>query len=201
MLNKLRVMRSFRPLCLAVSFALLLGLAVPASAASVESQSSLLKQWLSGGSNVAEDTWLQGANEVYLPVHTYHMRFAYSDAKVRRLNENPWGFGLGRTLVDSSGNEHRLYAMAFKDSHFQVEPIAGYARLWQVAHGGPFALKAGFTAFLTSRGDTLHYMPFPAILPLVSVEAGRLSLMSTYIPGGRHSGNVWFAFASYRLAH
>jgi palmitoyl transferase len=157
-------------------------------------------RWASSASKTVRQTWEDGSTEIYLPAHTYHMRWAYSHEKVRQLNENPWGLGVGKTLTDAQGNEHRLYAMAFKDSHFQVEPIAGYARLWQVARKGPFAFKAGFTAFLTSRGDTMHYAPFPGALPLVAVEAGRLSLMSTYIPGGKHSGNVLFAFASYRLS-
>lgn len=185
----------------AVSAALTFAFSHSAFSDDGEARSSTFGSWGAATTQLVRNVWDNGATEVYLPVHTYHMRWAYSAEKVRTLNENPWGFGVGKTLVDERGNEHRLYAMAFKDSHFQVEPIAGYARLWQVASKGPFRLKAGLTVFVTSRGDTMHYMPFPAALPLVSMDVGRLSLMSTYIPGGRHSGNVLFTFASYRLGH
>jgi len=194
-------MRFSRHILFAVVAALTFAVSHSAVADTSGAEPGTTGAWGASASRLVRNIWDNGATEVYLPVHTYHMRWTYSAEKVRTLNENPWGFGVGKTLVDVRGNEHRLYAIAFKDSHFQVEPIAGYARLWQVASKGPFRLKAGFTAFVTSRGDTMHYAPFPAALPLVSMDVGRLSLMSTYIPGGRHSGNVLFAFASYRLGH
>lgn len=192
-------MRISRKTLLAVSAALMFAISHTAFAETGGAEPGTLGEWGASTTRLARSIWDNGATEVYLPVHTYHMRWAYSAEKVRTLNENPWGFGVGKTLVDEHGNEHRLYAMVFKDSHFQLEPIAGYARLWQVASKGPFRLKAGLTFFVTSRGDTMHYMPFPAALPLVSMNVGRLSLMSTYIPGGRRSGNVLFTFASYQL--
>ena len=190
-------MRYLKPFLL-VGLTVTLSCSAAAFASPLEGNESAANLW-AASTNIVKQTWQNGCLEFYVPAHTHHMRWAYSSGKVSQLNENPWGFGIGKTLTDGQGDEHRLYAMGFKDSHFQVEPIAGYARLWQVTRKGPVALKAGFTAFVTARGDTLRYTPFPAALPLVAIEAGRLSLMSTYIPGGKHSGNVLFAFASYRM--
>lgn len=156
--------------------------------------------WLGNTSSTGlesiRETWADGATDVYLPLHTYHLRSAYSAEKLRTLNENPWGFGLGKSKEDEKG-ETLIYAMAFKDSHCEFEPMVGVARLWNLAGSAKFRLQAGVTGFLTSRGDTMHYFPFPGVLPLISVKAGRASLMATYIPGGAGYGNVGFLFGKY----
>ena len=57
---------------------------------------------------------------------------------------------------------------------------------------------AGFTVGVTARSD-YSYIPFPAILPLVSVEYRRLALQATYIPGGHNNGNVLFGWLRWQL--
>jgi len=164
-------------------------LSMPANAAS----------WLDSASNEVQQVWDQGTLDAYLPLNTYHMRWAYTKEKIAEFNENPWGFGLGRSLRDEQDNWHALYAMAFLDSHKKVEPIVGYAYTHPFIHAGEWRAEIGYTAFITSRTDTLHYFPFPGILPLVGISYGNFTINSTYIPGGKGNGNVLFTFAHYHF--
>lgn len=50
-----------------------------------------------------------GAWEGYLPLHTHHMRFAYTQAKIDSYNENPFGIGMGRGYYDESGDWHGVF--------------------------------------------------------------------------------------------
>ena len=47
-----------------------------------------------------QDTWTQGEHSVYLPLHTYHLRSAYTPEKINSFNENTFGIGYGRTAFD-----------------------------------------------------------------------------------------------------
>jgi palmitoyl transferase len=143
--------------------------------------------------------WNEGATDVYLPLHTHHLRQAYSPELIASFNENPMGFGFGRSYKDANGSWHAAYAMAFKDSHYKVEPVVGYARMYQVVHAGDASLNLGYTAFITARADIAHYLPIPGVFPMLSVEVGRLSLMTTFTPGRRNTGNLFFIFGKYTL--
>ena len=153
--------------------------------------------WQRSWDNV-ETTWRSDRYELYLPAITWHNRAFYDRDKIDEYNEHPWGLGLGRYRYDSDGNWHALYAMFFLDSHDKVEPFAGYAwqKIWRPADD--VRLGAGFTVGVTARSD-YSYIPFPAILPLVSVEYRRLALQATYIPGGHNNGNVLFGWLRWQL--
>lgn len=157
------------------------------------------ESWLESASNEVQHVWNDGTLDAYLPLNTYHMRWAYSKEKIAEFNENPWGFGLGRSLRDGNDNWHALYAMAFLDSHKKVEPIAGYAYTHPFLRAGEWRAEIGYTAFITSRTDTLHSFPFPGVLPLVGISYGNLTINSTYIPGSKGNGNVLFTFAHYHF--
>ncbi|HJU50618.1 MAG TPA: lipid IV(A) palmitoyltransferase PagP [Pseudogulbenkiania sp.] len=174
-----------------VLFSLLLASAVPAWGCSDGDG------WLDGACRRVDQVWQEGQGEVYLPGYSYHLRSAYRSEKIASFNEESWGFGLGRGLIDADGDWHGLYAMAFLDSHNDPEPIAGYAYQSMHHFSENWQAGLGFTAFLTSRADTLHYFPVPGVLPLASVQYKRLALMGTYIPGGKGNGNVVFLFARY----
>ncbi|WP_246210705.1 lipid IV(A) palmitoyltransferase PagP [Vogesella oryzae] len=148
--------------------------------------------------NMAE-TWGSSDYELYIPLHTWHNRAMYSAEKIRSYNENPWGLGVGKYRYDADGNWQAWYAMAFLDSHHDVEPIVGYGyqKIWRP--GGDWRLGAGVTAGLTMRSD-YNYVPLPVVLPTVSVEYGRFSLQSTYIPGAAGAGNVLFTWARWQLS-
>ncbi|MCW3480249.1 lipid IV(A) palmitoyltransferase PagP [Neisseriaceae bacterium JH1-16] len=154
--------------------------------------------WQHSWDNIAA-TWDSDQYELYLPVETWHNRAFYDREKIDEYNERPWGLGIGRYRYDADGDWHAVYAMAFLDSHKDVEPFAGYAfqKIWRPG-GDDLRLGAGFTLGMTARSD-YSYVPIPVVLPLVSVEYRRLALQATYIPGGHNNGNVLFAWLRWQL--
>jgi palmitoyl transferase len=138
------------------------------------------------------DTWTQGDSDLYLPFYAYHMRFAYSSAKIDSFREDTWGIGYGRSRYNDSGNWDGLYGMAFLDSHTNIEPITGYGHEWMWGDHDKLHAGLGYTAFLTAREDDGHYGLIPGVLPLASVAYDKVSVNGTYIPGGDGNGNVAF---------
>lgn len=145
----------------------------------------------------------EGDNVLYLSGYAYHDRGTYSPEKIAEFNEAAWGAGFGRTLIDDKGNSNALFALAFLDSHSDVQAQVGYAREWRWHFAEHAAVGAGFVAMLVSRADMFNNFPFPVILPLASIEVNRVALMATYIPklsssdGG--NGNVLFLFGRINL--
>lgn len=154
--------------------------------------------WLDRWSSNVSQTWHEGYNELYVPAYTWHNRYVYDRVKIDGYNEQPWGLGLGKGRIDEKGNWHALYAMAFLDSHKDIEPFAGYAwqAMWYPA--ADWRVGAGFTVGVTARQD-YRYIPFPAVLPLASVEYKRLALQATYVPGSGGAGNVLFTWLRWQL--
>jgi palmitoyl transferase len=159
---------------------------------------------------IAEDTidyarriFDEGDNILYLSGYSYHDRDTYTPEKIDEFNETSWGAGFGRTLIDEKGNSDSLFALAFLDSHSDVQAQVGYAREWRWQFAEHAAVGAGFVAMLVSRSDMFNNFPFPAVLPLASIEVKRVALMATYIPklsssdGG--NGNVLFLFGRINL--
>ena len=150
--------------------------------------------------NIAQ-TWQQPEHyDLYIPAITWHARFAYDKEKTDRYNERPWGGGFGLSRWDEKGNWHGLYAMAFKDSWNQWEPIAGYGweSTWRPLADENFHLGLGFTAGVTAR-DNWNYIPLPVLLPLASVGYGPVTFQMTYIPGTYNNGNVYFAWMRFQF--
>lgn len=138
------------------------------------------------------DTWNKGEHDLYLPFHTFHLPYAYSDEAIRSYRENTWGLGYGRSRYDESGNWNGLYGMLFLDSNSKLQPIVGYGHQWlwgprEGAHAG-----LGYTAFVTARADIRSYTPIPAVLPIVSINYGRASVNAAFVPGGMGFGNILF---------
>src|SRR5260364_363980 len=72
--------------------------------------------------------------------------------------------------------------LVFSDSHYDPQPIAGYARQWFTQPiASSVSLGAGYTVALSTRSDG-WYIPFPIILPLATVRFSRFSLMTTGLP-------------------
>lgn len=66
---------------------------------------------------VAHDgTW-----DLYLTGYGWHIH-GYDNTS--HLNANSWGGGAGKHWTDENGNDDILFAMAFSDSHNDIEPIA-----------------------------------------------------------------------------
>ena len=144
----------------------------------------------------------EGDNILYLSGYAYHGRGTYSDEKIAEFNEEAWGAGFGRTLLDDRGNSNTLFALAFLDSHSDVEAQVGYAREWRWQFAQQASVGAGFVAMLVSRSDIFNHFPFPAILPLASIEVHRVGLMASYVPklgGDGGNGDVLYLFGRINL--
>jgi hypothetical protein len=144
-------------------------------------------------------TYELGHTELYLPFHTLHAPWAYTQEQIKHYQEWPYGFGVGRGLYDDKGNWHGVYAMGFQDSHFKPEWFAGYGwkTYWNIG-ASDFRLGLGYTAGITTRTDYAHYAPIPALLPIASLDYRSLSLETAYVPGGKGNGNVFFMWAKWR---
>ncbi|HZV54161.1 MAG TPA: lipid IV(A) palmitoyltransferase PagP [Rhodocyclaceae bacterium] len=141
------------------------------------------------------ETWTLGTTEYFATFRTWHAPWAYTQDQNKHYQNWPPGFGLGRGRFDNRGNWHGVYAMGFQDSHFKPEWIAGYGwkTYWQAP--GDIRLGLGYTAGITARTDIGHYTPVPLLLPIVSVDYGKLSVESAYVPGGKGNGNVFLIWA------
>ena len=145
-------------------------------------------------------TWTQGNNELYLSGYAWHNRYYYDSERARQYNELAYGGGLGKSFYDEKGNWHGLFAIAFLDSHKNVEPTAGYAYL-KVLHLSENArVGLGYSILVTQRPDINSGTPFAGALPWMSINYRRFSISGTYIPGYRKNmGNVLFALMKWVL--
>jgi outer membrane protein W len=127
-----------------------------------------------------------------LPLFTFHPAYKYPN---RDDNNNfPYGVGYVRNFVDAKDNERLVYALAFSDSHYDVQPVVGWAWLARWPLFGTVKGGLGYTAFVTARADA-NYVPFPAILPLASIGTDRVSFYGMWIP----TTEVLFFFARVTL--
>ncbi len=143
--------------------------------------------------------WTEGDNELYLTGYAWHNRYTYSREKINTYNEQAWGGGLGKGFVDEKGNWHGLYAFAFLDSHRNVEPIAGYAYMKMAHLSENIRFGGGLSVFLTARPDIFNNIPFPGVLPWISLNYRKASISATYIPGSSGAGNVLFIVTKWTL--
>lgn len=143
--------------------------------------------------------WYEGRGELYVPTYAWHNRYTYTEDRVKTYNELPLGLGLGKSFYDEDGDWHGLFAMAFQDSHKNIEPVGGYAFLKVWSANSHLRLGGGFAVLVTGRPDIFGGIPFPGVLPWVSINYDRVSLSGTYIPGAKGAGNVLFLVLKYLL--
>lgn len=138
-----------------------------------------------------------GSNELYLTGYAWHNRYTYDRERLNTYNENAWGGGFGKGFFDEDGDWHGLSAIAFLDSHKNVQPAAGYTFLKMLP--GPFDLKVGLggSVLMTARPDIFNNIPFPGVLPWLSLNYKHLWLQATYVPGAQDAGNVLFLMAKW----
>lgn len=165
--------------------------------ASAESMSD----WTSKSITHLESIWDKGTNEIYLPLYTYHMPYAYSQEKINQYTSIPLGIGFGKGLMNESGNWEGIYGMTFKDSHGIYQYMVGYGwiPMWDIGDSKDWKYGVGATAFIMSRQDIMNYIPFPGVLPIASISYKDLSLQTSYVPGGQNVGNVLFTWAKWTL--
>ena len=148
--------------------------------------------------DTVKQTWQSENYELFIPVRTWHNPSYYSDEQLDSFNNDPLGLGIGKYRFDEYGNWHALFTAAFLDSHEAVEPYAGYAfeKMWRPMTD--FRVGVGYSVGVTMRRNE-NYLPFPAILPLMSVEYQRLSVQATYIPGYNGNGNILFTWLRWQI--
>ena len=150
------------------------------------------KGWFADAWEGSKRIFQDGQSGLLLPFFTYHPPYNYPN----RLQQNPypWGAGFARTVIDSSDNERMVFLLAFSDSHYDVQPMLGYAWIarWPLVAGLKGGL--GYAAFLTARADA-NYLPIPAALPLASIGTDRVALYGTWVP----TADVLFFFARISL--
>ena len=148
--------------------------------------------------DTVSQTWQSPNMELYIPINTWHNRHYYSAEKIDSFNERPWGLGVGKYRYDEDGDWHGIYAMAFLDSHSDIEPIAGYGfqKVWHANEN--IRLGFGYTVGVTARASS-DYIPIPVLAPLFSVKYKQVALQSTYILGGNGYGNVLFTWLRWEL--
>ena len=146
----------------------------------------------------ATTAWTDGHFDLYVPLYAWHNRWMYHTGEGSKFNENPWGAGFGRSYYDEDGDMHGLFALGFKDSNKHFQPVLGYAYIknWEIVDDLRFGL--GVAAGISARHE-MHYIPFPAALPLVSVEYANFSIQATYIPERYNHGNVLFTWARWHF--
>lgn len=146
-------------------------------------------------------TWHSRQFELYLPINTWHNRLTYDHDKIKEYNERPWGGGFGNYYIDANRNQHAFYAMIFKDSHNDWEPIVGYAwqKNWYLDDNDDWIVSLGYTLGVTMRSD-YDWVPIPVPLPIAGFEYKRFAVQSTYIPGfGGNTGNVLFTWLKWKF--
>jgi palmitoyl transferase len=166
-------------------------------AATAFAQAADEPSWTDQVKDRLSDVWNNGDHELYVPLYTYHLPFAYSQEKIDTYQETPYGLGYGRGKY-INGNWNGLYAMGFQDSHYKPSYMAGYA--WQTfwRPGEDVRVGLGYTVFLMTRSD-YDYIPFPLILPIASVGYRSLSVETAYVPGGEGNGNILFFWGRYQF--
>jgi outer membrane protein W len=127
-----------------------------------------------------------------LPFFTFHPAYKYPN---RNDNNNyPYGIGYTRVVIDEKDNERLLYALAFSDSHYDFQPMVGWAWMARWPLFGSVKGGLGYTVFLAARADA-NYIPFPGILPMASIGTDRVTFYTTWIP----TTEVLFFFARVTL--
>jgi palmitoyl transferase len=152
------------------------------------------EHWYQSMLQHVRDIWNEGNTEMYLPLRTIHMPFAYSHEQREHFTESPLGLGIGKGRLNNSGNYEGMLVMAFQDSHAKPQYLAAYQWIPQWSLSENIKTGVGAMGFLSARTDFLHYTPFPGILPVVSISYKNAMLEATYIPqvSDTFSGNVVF---------
>jgi palmitoyl transferase len=161
-----------------------------------------VSDWAQSTWNAAVSTTQTGQDDLYFSGYTWHDPGTYTEAKRAVLNKHAWGIGWGRHHINADGNEDMVYAMIFSDSHWNAEPVVGYAHQWMYFNDSPVGFGLGYTLAVTSRADIFKNIPFPIALPIASIRFGKLSIYGTFIPkvnNKLNNGNVAFFFGRYEF--
>ena len=151
-----------------------------------------MRSWPKRACQRLHQIWTQGETELYVTGYAWHNRYIYDPERVGSYNELAWGGGIGKGFYDEKGNYHGLAAIAFLDSHKNIEPAAGYVYTKIFALSEHTRFGAGYALLVTQRSDIFDGIPFPGLLPWLTFTYRKASVSATYIPGSQNVGNVLF---------
>ena len=156
-----------------------------------------LWEWLNTGCRRLVDTYKNGNNEVLVSGFAWHTPWTWTSERRAEENQYAWGGGWARSADRENGDTDTVYFLVFSDSHYEPEFNLGYA--WTTWWRPRDSLQPGlgYTLMLISRQDIWGGVPFPAILPLVSLRYDKVTVFSTYIPtlnGGINHGSILYVF-------
>ncbi len=153
--------------------------------------------WLSPACRSVVETYGDGKTGVLVSGYAWHLPFTWTPERRAQLNAEAWGGGIIRTAEDPDGDTHSLFAMAFRDSHYHVQWNIGYEHSTYWGPRSGLQPGIGYTALIVKRPDIAQGVPFPAVLPLLSLRYGDATLFTTYIPtlnGGINHGSTVYVF-------
>ena len=153
--------------------------------------------WMDRACSRLTDTWKRGRNEFIFSGYSWHTPWTWTKERRDEENQWAWGGGYGRTVEEANGNTHTVFGLAFLDSHKNIEWQIGYG--WSTFWGPRDGIQPGlgFTAMIVQRPDIANGIPFPAVLPIVTLRYGQGRIDATYIPnlgGGINNGSVLYVF-------
>lgn len=152
--------------------------------------------WLTKKCERGVQAYREGDPQLLVSGYSYHHRGTYTKERLAELNEKAWGLGYAQGITDERGDDHLVYALIFRDSHFKYQKMIGYG--YQTYWGNELKAGLGFTAFLVSRPDIYNNVPIPGVLPLVSIKYKNAQALATVIPKvdpkSTGNGNVAFIF-------
>lgn len=151
-----------------------------------EGDSFLSTQW-EGMKSIVKD----GNTGLLLGLYTNHPSWDYDNRNEE--NAYPYGGGIVRSVIDDRGNERVMFAMAFSDSHYNIEPIIGYSWLARYNLTNNFHVGAGYVLGVTFRED-YSWMPIPTPLPIVGAGYRNVDVYMTFIP----FSNVFFFYSTIK---
>jgi len=158
-------------------------------------------KWVEYQCTGLKDAWRKGGPILYVTGLTYHDRGTYSQEQIDSYNEASWGGGFGWGRFNDEGDHFGWYGLIFRDSHYKYTKMIGWNGITYWPKQSDYAVGLGYTIFLGSRPDIYSGIPFPGILPLVSVRVSKLEILGTYIPkvsaGTTGNGNVGFVFGRW----
>ena len=148
---------------------------------------------------LSADILKNGNVELYLPVKTIHDRWfnTYSNEQIKNYQENPYGYGFGKSLRNNKNNIDGLLFIKFQDSHNDSEYGVFFQHQW-LAHYVDNKIEpfVGYVAGLSFRVDYLNYTPIPVAFPTVGIIFQQhLSAECAILP----FFNVLFFWIKYRF--
>ena len=124
---------------------------------------------------------LAQAGETHIIINgaSHHINSTYD------WNETHAGLGIEREISLHPKWSHRLSANAFRDSNDEMSYMLGttlHRRLLVFPALNNLTLSGGLTAFMMSRSDANGGMPFPGILPSLTLGNKNYGINLTYMP-------------------